>query len=290
MDTSKSTRKTPKMQGNIKEDYITHNKDKKCKRQSVKQDSDALDMSISSEHLENQKKYLSDVLFTEEELVNLMDKVFQKRLDTIKMMVESCVNKRIREFSRKKVHDSDKPKKVLPLENEASVSTQKIQYSNFGKENYMYINLTALCDILRSLSDLHAVLQKVVKDLYFNQNHRENNIIFIHPKAYKTITVFSDDMWRNFDLHVTLESIIRRANDVLQHYIISSHNDEEILKSEIGKKKFDALRVFTDKIDNMEDLTEFRNRLLAETEHTIVTNQHLVHPQIYEPEHSIYDK
>lgn len=170
--------------------------------------------------------------------------------------------------------------------NIASVSlpsnVQSMSYANFGTENYRYINMNVLCDIIKTISDMNAILQKVVKELYFKGSQKENNIIFISPNAYKTVTVFSDNAWRNLNQTFALEKIVRRANDVLQHYMIGSKSDEEIFKNEIGKKKFEALRQFTDRIDNMEDIPEFRDKLLQDTEHTIVTNQHLVHPHIYE--------
>jgi hypothetical protein len=220
-------------------------------------------------------------------------------METIRMMVESCVNKKINEL--KKLQSSHlysgipiketsnhkiRGKSGISLENASSVNnTTNVHYALFGKENYKYITMTFLTDLFKTVNDLSVVLQKVIKELYFNLSHKENNLIFIHPHAYKTITVYQDNMWRNQELEQTLENIIRRGNDILQHYMIESDNTEESLKKEIGKRKFENLQIFTNRIDNMEDFQDFRIGLLKDTEHTIIVNQHLVHPYIYETNH-----
>jgi len=211
-------------------------------------------------------------------------------MDTIKMIIESAVNRRFKDSVRKALvgrsgDASSSSHSKIPSTNMsrmAGVSTNLVKYANFGTENYSYINMIFLSDIIKTITDFHAILQKVIRELYFNPAHKENNIIFIHPSAFKTITVYSDNAWRNFDLQITLENIIRRANDVLQHYMLSSERDKENFCEEIGKKRFEALENFTDRIDNMDDLIKFRNQLLNDTEHTIVTNQILVHPNIFE--------
>lgn len=239
----------------------------------------------------------------EEHVLESVEKIIEKKMETIDMIIESKVNKKLREYKRwmgvtrtgfipsntvyKGTQVSSNGNDCAfssSLNNVASVSTNKIAYANFGTENYRYISFNLICQFIKNITDFYAILQKIVKELYFNTAHKENNVIFIHPNAYKNITVFVDGMWRNFDQTYILESVVRRANDVLQHYMINSSSEEEMLKQEIGKRKFEHLQTFTDKIDNMEDFPEFRLKLMEDTEHTIVTNQHLVHPHIFEPE------
>lgn len=267
---------------------------------------------------EREKNVPSSVSVSYEMILNLIDERFDAKFREIKAQIsdidekfseiksqileaDQSFQKQIKELIRDskkmnlgghKVHNHSSDASRINISsmpsssNIASVSlpnnVQNMSYANFGTENYGYINMNVLCDFIKTISDMNAILQKVVKELYFKGSHKENNIVFISPNAYKTVTLFSDNAWRNFNQTIALEKIVRRANDVLQHYMIGSKSDEEIFKNEIGKKKFETLRQFTDRIDNMEDLPEFRDKLLTDTEHTIVTNQHLVHPHIYE--------
>lgn len=156
--------------------------------------------------------------------------------------------------------------------------------NSFGQENYEYLLMPALTTILKSNNDLHHVLQKVIVDLFFNPDHKKNHTVFIPQDSYKCISIYKDNNWKTFQLEPTLEKIAKRGNDVLQHYIVGSDESEEKqFLQEIGKKRFDALKEFTDKIDNMEDLPDFRARLLKDTEHTIITFQHIVHQRMLEP-------
>ena len=107
--------------------------------------------------------------------------------------------------------------------------------------------------------------------------------MFIPPTSYKCVTILTNGVWKNFDLEPALENIIRRANDVMQHYFIATEDDKEAnFKREITTKKYEALKEYTDKIDVMEDNPEFFMQLVAATEHTIITNQHTVHKDVYD--------
>lgn len=212
----------------------------------------------------------------EDVIYRIVEKVFNDKLDMIKIMVECCVNKRMRDI-RKRMF-------VRPtsLQSELDTVTQS-SLASFGTENYTYLLMPHLTNLIKSSHDFHVILQKIIVDLYFNPNHKQNNIIYIPPNTYKCITMYVDNAWRNLDMESALESIMRRANDVLQHYLVGVSEDEATtFRSIIGKKKYDMLQNWTNTIDNMEDYEDFRQGLLKETEHTIVTNQHLVHPNIME--------
>lgn len=156
--------------------------------------------------------------------------------------------------------------------------------NNFGQENYDYLLMPTLSSILKSNNDLQHVIQKVVVDLFFNPDQKKNHTVYIPVDSYKCINIYKDNNWKPYQLEPTLERIVRRANDVLQHYIVGSdENEEKVFQQEIGKKRFEALKEFTDKIDNMEDFQDFRIKLLKDTEHTITTFQHIVHQRTMEP-------
>lgn len=157
--------------------------------------------------------------------------------------------------------------------------------SKFGQEDYKYMLIPYLSSMINTIPSFTNLLQKVIYDLYFNPDHKNNHIIYIPPDSVNSITVYKDPgSWGNYELIPTLEQIIRRANDILQHYMVGVEEAEENrFKELIGDVKYTALIEFTDKIDNMEADEEFRKKLLKETEHTIVTSQHLVHRHIYDP-------
>ena len=212
--------------------------------------------------------------FTEDDIKNIvrqmMDEMFEEKMADIKVMMECVLNERLDSTSRRDAY--------------RNANRNVITYAQFGMENYSYLLMPYLSNLCKSTPDLHVLLQTIVKDLYFNPDCKKNNIVYIPTTSFRTITVYKDGAWKNYELQTTLERVIRRANDVLQHYIIATDPSEENeFKSEIGKKKFDFLVEFTDKIDNLENYPEFREQLLKETEHTIVINQHLVHKHIYEP-------
>lgn len=157
--------------------------------------------------------------------------------------------------------------------------------SRFGMEDYKYMLNPYLTNTLNSVKNMNTVLQKIICDLYFNPDQKQNHIVFIAPNSCKCISVYKEPGgWGNFELEPTLQQIIRRANDILQHYIVGvSETEERQFKDALGEDCYNKLVEFTDQIDNMESHPEFQKRLLKETEHTIVTKQHLVHKGIYDP-------
>lgn len=208
----------------------------------------------------------------DENLLNIIKSTVKEELDkkneTIKMMVESCVNKSLHVPNMKH-------KKNNKTRNEPN--NTEINILNFGTENYEYLLMPVLTDIIKKMNDFNAILQKIIIELFFNEFHKENHNIFIPNNSYKTITIFDENIWKNVDLEITLEKVIKRGNDVLQHYLVGSESDEQMFKQEIGKKKLDQLKEFTDKIDNIELFADFRRQLFKETEHTITTYQHMIH-------------
>lgn len=204
------------------------------------------------------------------EIRNMINDALDAKNEMIHIIVEKCINKHI------------KPKRATTKkqrEDEETVHSMN-DVANFGTENYDYILMPTLSTIIKNMSDFHAILQRVVTELYFNIDKARNHIVYIPRNAYKSIKIFHENNWKIVDLEPTLEDIIRRANDVLQHYLVGTDQEENMFKTEIGKKKFEGLKEFTDMIDNMEYFSTFRHQLLRETEHTIVTSQHLVHKDV----------
>lgn len=249
----------------------------------------------------------------EDIVMKMVEKIINDKMDTIRMMVESCVNKKLKDY-RKLANNSYKAhtrqfSQFNPIHQQQSQNNQDTQNDmiassshtlfsssllppcksqslsllNFGTENIQYLLMPYLSDLIKSMSEMRSVFQVVLKDLFLNPDHKENNNIFIPPNAFKTMSVYVDDIWKNYDLDVSLQNIIQRVNDVLQYYIIGSQ-EEDKFRAEIGKKKFDLLQSFTNQIDTMEDHPEFLSNLMQHAEHTIVTNQHLVHKNIIQSE------
>ncbi len=255
------------------------------------------------EFLENQQVDAQNMVqckIHEDIIMKMVETIINKRMDTIRMMVESCVNKKLKDYRKlananvnanananvngfnPAISSSTSGSNIASSSYQSSsTNTRSITLSHFGTEDFRYMYMPYLSDLIKSMGDIKAVFQVVLKDLYFNPDHKENNIIFIPPNAFKTMTVFVDGIWKNYDLDVSLQNIIRRVNDVLQYYLLGNL-EEDRFKTEIGKKKFDQLHSFTNQIDNMEEYPEFLTKIMQITEHTIMTHQHLVHRNLTE--------
>jgi hypothetical protein len=203
---------------------------------------------------------------------SLVHSIIDKQIDSLKTQLRSIVIDVLENDSRFK-----SAKRVS--------KKQSVNLSRFGMEDYKYMLNPYLTNTLISIKNMFNVLQTIITDLYFNPDQKQNHILFIAPSACKCITVYKEPGgWGNYELKPTLQQIIRRANDILQHYLIGvSDAEERQFKESIGAECFDKLIEFTDKIDNMESHVDFQKRVLKETEHTIVTKQHLVHKNLYDP-------
>jgi len=157
-----------------------------------------------------------------------------------------------------------------------AITDAPLALNSFGYESYEHMLMPYLIKEIKNPSiDFNTLLQKIVEDLFFNPDVKQNHNIFIPLNSYDCITVYEHGEWQPRVLHTTLEKIICRANDVLQHYLVGSDSIEEtVFKQELGKKKYDALREFTNRIDNLERFPELKAKLIKETEHTILTCQH----------------
>lgn len=204
----------------------------------------------------------------------VVNQVMDERMATFRTMVECMINEW--EGGR-----ASKPASKTPTSSSLILgrSGHALHHNKFGMENYSYIPLS---NIIKSNNDFNTVLQKIICALYFDPKHKPNHIVHIPPNTYRCIAILKNHAWKNYNMEHGLERVIRRANDVMQHYIIGTDEEEErVFQLEIGKKKYEMLREFTDKIDNLDEHQEFYEKLLRDTEHTIVTNQHLVHQEIY---------
>lgn len=186
-------------------------------------------------------------------------------------MIETLVNERI----------DIELKKTQRRQITAANTTRRPTLLNFGNENYEHLLLPYLASIIKNSSTCEVILQRVIRELFFNPDQKKNNNVYIPKDAYNAAHIYKDNNWRSYSLDFTLEQIIKRANDVLQHYFIGT--DPEIEKQfahEVGKKKYEMIKEFTDKIDNIEQFPDFFQKLRNETEHTVITHQHIVHPNV----------
>lgn len=152
------------------------------------------------------------------------------------------------------------------------------KYCSFGSESYEHLGSPYLIDVLKYTTNLNVVLQRIISDLFFNVNVRKNNNVFIPKDAYNCITVWSNGSWKSHPLQVIMEKMVKRGNDVMQHYLVNRENG--LLQQEIGKNNYDALCDFTNSIVNLQRFPEIRRKLLKDTEHTILTNQYIVHGDV----------
>jgi hypothetical protein len=206
---------------------------------------------------------------SEEKIRAIVNEIFDERMDQIKQMIVCIVNTAML-----------KPHEPIPTPRRKTKKVAAIKHNDFGAENYSYIHVG---NIIKKSADMMIAMQNIIIDLYFDIRQKTNHIIYIPPTSYKCVAILKDGAWKNYDIEPSIEKVIRRANDVMQHFMIGANEADEIhFRKEIGHKKYDLLKEFTDKVDNMEDHVDFLDRLFKETEHTIITNQHLVHKDIYD--------
>jgi hypothetical protein len=191
----------------------------------------------------------------------------EKKLEEFKLDLLGAIESKIEE------HYSKKPRKIIKKQ---KVVNEKVNISKFCMEDYSYIKLTS---IIKNNDDMNIVLQHIITDLYFNKDKRQNHIIKIPTEETNVISILKtlkcgNTIWKNYDFDLIIEKVIRRANDVMQHYIIGTEEDEEkVFENEIGNVKYEKLKDFTDKIDNIEDHDELKTKLIKETEATIIKKQ-----------------
>lgn len=155
-------------------------------------------------------------------------------------------------------------------------NSAKHKYSSFGSESYDHLLMPYLSKMLvHNTTDLDMVLQRIICDLFFNMTVRKNNNIFIPKDSYNCITVWSNGSWKSHPLQAIMEKMVRRGNEIMQRYLVGDESMK--FQQEIGQNKYDALLDFTNKIHNLQRYPEMKAKLLKDTEHTILTNQHIVH-------------
>lgn len=204
-----------------------------------------------------------------EEIKEEINNIIEKHLAELKVNLFAFIETKLSDNIVRK----EKKVKKLTTSNEKKVS-------KFCMEDYTYIQII---DIIKNCTDMCEVMVEVVKDLYFNPNKKENHIVKINEEgSVKTISILKENNnnkieWNNYDFNQMIEKIIRRVNDVMQHYIVGVEEaDEKMFQDEIGSVKYDQVQLFTDKIDNLEDHEEFKKNLIKLVVNTIITNQHLI--------------
>lgn len=183
------------------------------------------------------------MIINKEELKSFID----KRIDEFKIELMSLIEDQI----------NRKPSKIKKKEKEKSA------ISRFCMEDYSYI---PIIDIIKFSENMDDVIRRIIKDLYFDKNKIENNIVKISDHKYISILKYdatnNHNVWKHYDMDMIIEKIIRRANDVMQHYIIGIEEEEEkVFKEHIGEEKYEQLKEYTDMIDNLEDHIEFKEKV-----------------------------
>lgn len=202
-----------------------------------------------------------------------INNLIEKHLEELKINLFNLIEAKLSDNIIKK----EKKVKKCTVVNEKKVN-------KFCMEDYTYIQII---EIIKNSKNMTGVMQEVIKDLYFNPNKKENHIVRINEsennKKVKTISIMKENIinnssvieWKNYDFNQTIEKIIRRANDVMQHYIVGvEESDEKMFQEEIGSVKYEEVQLFTDMVDNLEDHDDFKNNLVELVKNTIIENQH----------------
>lgn len=176
--------------------------------------------------------------------------------------IKDLINKRIDEFRNELMNiiDSQLNQKSTKIKKK---DKDKKTISKFCMEDYSYIQIK---DIIKFSDNMDMVMCQIIKELYFNKNKKENNIVRISDDKYISILKHdsgdNSNVWKHYDMDMVIEKIIRRVNDVMQHYIIGVEDEEEKeFKEVIGEIKYENLKEYTDMIDNLEDHIEFKSNI-----------------------------
>ena len=71
---------------------------------------------------------------------------------------------------KEKLTENKKIKKII----KKNISPEKIVISKLCMEDYSYI---PIIDIIKNSNNMNDIIIKVIKELYFNPNKKENNIL-----------------------------------------------------------------------------------------------------------------
>jgi hypothetical protein len=200
----------------------------------------------------------------DERMMELLEAFWQNKQSQLRHLIESIANEKMdAEVRKSKRH--------------AAINRNLPKLNNFTQEEYQYIanSLESYC---KGTSDLTVVLQKIIRDLYFNPNIKRNNNVFIPRNALNYACIFKDNTWGTYPLSFCLEAMVRRGNDVLETYIVGC--DEAAQKqfaTAVGKKRYESIKEFTEKINDLDTYQNLKEQLLKDTENTIMTFQHTVH-------------
>jgi hypothetical protein len=201
---------------------------------------------------------------SEAQLLELMETFWHSKQTQLRHLIESITNEKldteVRKSKRHAIANRNLPK-----------------INNFTQEEYQYIS-NSLESYCKGTADLTVVLQKIIKDLYFSPNIKRNNNVYIPRNALNYACIYKDNVWGTYPLSYCLEAMVRRGNDVLETYIVGC--DEAAQKqfaSAVGKKRYEGIKEFTEKINDLETYQAMKSQLIKDTENTIMTFQHTVH-------------
>lgn len=150
-------------------------------------------------------------------------------------------------------------KKHTQRAHRAPKAQAELQHHNinaFGHENYSHLicnpNSGFIVDTIKGNESLMDCLRIVIRKLYRDEEHKENNTVVYTNGVYH---IFNGTIWKPIENKTKLvRKVKQRANNVLQHFLTS---DTDAFTKAIGEERFTQLDEFTYKIDTCDDHPEF---------------------------------
>lgn len=213
----------------------------------------------------------SSISLTEQDKETIQRYIDEKIESVLTKVIKPLIDSLVEEKLESAIKTTRKKQK------QSSVKISAPQINSFGCENYDHMLRPYLVSTIKSSNDFRAITQFIVRDLYFNPEAKHNHNVYIPlSTTYRCIRVFSRGKWRTYEMEAILMRLVSRANDVLQHYIVGCDDLENtVFKNEIGKKKYEMLKDYTNLLDNLEKFADMRDKIINDTEHTVLTNQHV---------------
>jgi len=110
------------------------------------------------------------------------------------------------------------------VESPSAEKKRKKKHRFFGHENLDYISKP---NIVQHVSNPLKGIQDIIKDVYFNKDHEENNTIRTIDGDDDNVEVFTEDGWIKAVQKKVFTKMIYRASDIMEYNVAKKHWNAE---------------------------------------------------------------
>jgi len=211
------------------------------------------------------------------------NKIFSTRQNRWKHEKQVCKNKKTNDKLVEKLEELEKEIKILkdekvkPNINNGNINNgtvNNIVINNYDKDNMDYITDKFKQKILNMIpNDQVNVIPKLLENIKFNSNHKENNNFKINSDRSNICFKFKDNQWISDNKNKSLNELLDYGNKIVKQFYeegIEVLNDEK--KEEYHNfqdKIFKKLKKQVDKQNKKDNI--LRNQIMKEIENIAYT-------------------